>query len=29
MAQKYHIYMLDNGRINLCGITNKNVEYFV
>jgi aspartate/tyrosine/aromatic aminotransferase len=27
LQQKYHIYMLPNGRINICGLTNQNYEY--
>jgi aspartate/tyrosine/aromatic aminotransferase len=29
LQQIYHIYLLPNGRINICGITNKNYEYIV
>jgi aspartate/tyrosine/aromatic aminotransferase len=27
MVDKHHIYMTKNGRISVCGITTKNVEY--
>lgn len=27
MASKYHIYLLNSGRINICGITSANVDY--
>lgn len=27
MVQKHHIYMTKNGRISICGITSKNVDY--
>ncbi|KAJ7336719.1 Golgi Transport [Desmophyllum pertusum] len=27
LAKKYHIYLLNSGRINICGITSHNVEY--
>ena len=27
LASKYHIYLLNNGRINICGITSANVDY--
>jgi len=26
---KYGIYMLDNGRMNISGLDNKNIEYFI
>ena len=29
LQQFYHIYLLPNGRINICCITNKNYEYIV
>ncbi len=29
LQEKYHIYLLPNGRINICGITNKNYDYLV
>jgi aspartate aminotransferase len=29
LQNKYHIYLLPNGRINICGITNKNYDYIV
>lgn len=27
LIKKWHIYLLRNGRISMCGITTKNVEY--
>jgi len=27
LKQKYHIYMLGSGRINMCGINPKNIDY--
>ena len=27
MTSKYHIYMLKNGRINMCGLNVGNLEY--
>ncbi len=27
MCSKYHIYMLPNGRINICGLTSHNIDY--
>lgn len=27
LTQKHHIYLLNSGRINVCGITHKNVDY--
>nr|CAD7598211.1 unnamed protein product [Timema genevievae] len=27
MVKKYHIYMLESGRINMCGIGSKNIDY--
>ena len=27
LAQKHHVYMLDSGRINVCGITPANVDH--
>ena len=27
LKDKYHIYMLKSGRINMCGINHSNVEY--
>nr|CAD7464091.1 unnamed protein product [Timema tahoe] len=27
MVKKYHIYMLESGRINICGIGSKNIDY--
>jgi aspartate/tyrosine/aromatic aminotransferase len=29
LQQNYHIYLLPNGRINLCGINNNNYDYVV
>ena len=28
MREKYHIYMTDNGRISIAGLTTKNIDYF-
>lgn len=28
MREKFHIYMTDNGRISIAGLTIKNIEYF-
>lgn len=28
MREKFHIYLTDNGRISIAGLTNKNIEYF-
>jgi len=27
MREKYHIYLLSSGRVNICGLTTKNIEY--
>lgn len=27
MTKKYHIYLLKNGRINMCGLNASNLEY--
>merc|ERR1712025_1101963 len=27
LKEKYHIYMLGNGRINMCGINSSNIDY--
>lgn len=27
LAKNYHIYLLNSGRVNICGITTHNVEY--
>lgn len=27
LRDKYHIYMLDSGRINICGLNTNNVNY--
>ena len=27
MVDEYHIYMTKNGRISVCGLTDKNVDY--
>ena len=29
LREKYHIYMLGNGRINMCGVNTRNVDYIV
>jgi aspartate aminotransferase len=29
LQNKYHIYLLPNGRINICGINNKNYDYII
>ena len=29
MCRKYHIYMLSNGRINICGLNSHNLDYVV
>lgn len=26
LKEKYHLYMLPNGRINMCAVTDQNVE---
>ena len=26
-AEKHHIYLLSNGRISMCGINSRNIEY--
>ncbi|SAL96163.1 hypothetical protein [Absidia glauca] len=28
LVEKYHIYLTDNGRISMAGLSNSNVEYF-
>lgn len=28
MRDKFHIYLTDNGRISIAGLTTKNIEYF-
>ena len=28
LTQKHHIYLLNSGRINVCGITPTNVDHF-
>ncbi|KAI8065814.1 pyridoxal phosphate-dependent transferase, partial [Gongronella butleri] len=28
MIEKYHIYLTDNGRVSMAGLSNSNVEYF-
>eukprot|EP00835_Amoeboradix_gromovi_P005400 NODE_503_length_7543_cov_0.274046.p3 type:complete len:143 gc:universal NODE_503_length_7543_cov_0.274046:1224-1652(+) len=28
LRSKYHIYMIDNGRISMCGLTSSNLDYF-
>lgn len=27
LISKYHIYLLKTGRINMCGLTTKNIDY--
>ena len=27
LTKKHHIYLLKNGRINMCGLNSSNVEY--
>lgn len=27
LAEKYHIYLLSSGRINMCGLTTGNIDY--
>ncbi|XP_076045137.1 aspartate aminotransferase, cytoplasmic-like [Oratosquilla oratoria] len=27
MAEKYHIYLLSSGRVNMCGLTTHNLDY--
>lgn len=27
LTRKYHIYLLKSGRINMCGLTTKNIDY--
>jgi len=27
LVKEYHIYLMRDGRINMCGITTKNVDY--
>ena len=27
LTSKYHIYLLKNGRINMCGLNGGNLEY--
>lgn len=27
LAKSYHIYLLNSGRVNICGITRQNVHY--
>ena len=29
LQQNYSIYILPNGRINICGLTNQNYNYVV
>lgn len=26
-AEKHHVYLLSNGRISMCGINSRNIEY--
>eukprot|EP00835_Amoeboradix_gromovi_P001134 NODE_45_length_27728_cov_0.328387.p16 type:complete len:177 gc:universal NODE_45_length_27728_cov_0.328387:3753-3223(-) len=28
LKNKFHIYMTDNGRISMCGLTSANLDYF-
>ncbi|CAG8727884.1 37125_t:CDS:2, partial [Racocetra persica] len=28
IKEKYHVYLTDNGRISMAGLSSKNVEYF-
>lgn len=28
LKEKYHIYMTENGRISMAGLSSKNVDYF-
>ena len=28
MKEKYHIYLTDNGRISMAGLSTKNIDYF-
>ena len=27
LTKKHHIYLLKNGRINMCGLNSSNMEY--
>ncbi|KAF2361928.1 Aminotransferase class I/classII [Trinorchestia longiramus] len=27
LVEKYHVYLLSSGRINICGLTTKNIDY--
>lgn len=27
LIEKHHVYLLSSGRINMCGLNEKNVEY--
>ncbi|RXG51624.1 hypothetical protein Avbf_15519 [Armadillidium vulgare] len=27
LAEKYHIYLLSSGRINMCGVNTNNIDY--
>lgn len=27
LVNEYHIYLLKSGRINMCGLTTKNIDY--
>jgi len=27
MVEKHHVYMLNNGRVSMAGVTSKNVKY--
>ena len=28
LKEKYHVYLTDNGRISMAGLSSKNVDYF-
>ena len=27
LAEKYHVYLLSSGRVNICGLTTHNIDY--
>ena len=27
LVKEYHVYLLNSGRINMCGVTSKNIDY--
>jgi aspartate/tyrosine/aromatic aminotransferase len=29
LSKKYHIHLVSNGRMCLCGISDKNIDYLV